>query len=231
MAVKVLIIEDDRKILTMMSDYLTALDYEVDSSRDGLQGLNMARTGGYDLVLLDVMLPGMDGIDILRKLRESTDTPVIMVTAKGTEEDKLLGLDHGADDYIVKPFSMKELAARIRAVNRRSSHTNVASGNKLTQGPFYLDPAARVFSKNGKERNLTSAQFAIMRQFLSEPRRVFTRVEILTSFQEHAYEGYERSIDVHIKNLRKIVEEDSTRPGHIVTVWGVGYKFVPEGTA
>jgi len=228
MAVKIQIIEDEKKLNTMISDYLRALEYDVFSSYDGVSGIKHYREETPDLLVLDVMLPGLDGFDILRKIRETDDTPVIMLTARAEEPDKLTGLDTGADDYMTKPFSMKELAARIRALLRRTEgrKTNLQTAGNLTvtHGSLFLDDLKRLVLKDGKEVKLTSVQFDMLKLFLTHPGRVFTRMELLESFQDVSFEGYERTIDVHIKNIRKAVEDDPSHPVYIVTVWGVGYK-------
>jgi two-component system OmpR family response regulator len=229
MAIKVHIIEDEKKLNTMICDYLKARDYDVVSSYDGVGAMKTYREEKPDIVILDFMLPGLDGIDILRKIRETDDTPVIMLTARAEESDKLMGLDTGADDYMTKPFSMKELAARIRALLRRSVKGLEGAGSRagevIVHGGLTMDESKRLVEKEGRELKLTSVQFDILKLFLQNPGRVFTRLELLEAFQDVGYEGYERTIDVHIKNIRKEVEDDPSHPVHIVTVWGVGYKW------
>lgn len=228
MAVKIQIIEDEKKLNLMISDYLQALEYEVISSFDGISGIKNYREEDPDLIVLDFMLPGIDGLDVLRKVREIDDTPVIMLTARAEETDKLAGLDTGADDYMTKPFSMKELAARIRALLRRTGGNRRKSsrdeGLTVTHGSLFLDESKRLVRKEGAEVKLTSVQFDMLKLFLTNPGRVFTRMELLETFQDVSFEGYERTIDVHIKNIRKAVEDDPSRPVYILTVWGVGYK-------
>ena len=232
MRVKVHIIEDEKKLNTMISDYLTALEYTVISSYDGVGAIGRYREEKPDIVILDIMLPGLDGIDFLRKIRETDDTPVIMLTARAEESDKLMGLDTGADDYMTKPFSMKELEARIRALLRRSGRGGAQGrGNGpalIVRGGLTMDQSKRLVEKGGRELKLTTAQFDILKHFLNNPGRVFTRLELLEAFQEGGYEGYERTIDVHIKNIRKAIEDDPSHPVSIVTVWGVGYKWAEQ---
>lgn len=219
---RILVVEDEKKLNEMICDYLQAVGYTTASSYDGLSALRIIREKAPDFIILDIMLPGIEGTDLLRRIREFSQTPVIMLTARADEGDKLLGLELGADDYITKPFSLKELVARIRAVNRRFSG---GSQRIITQGDLVLDPEKRMLLRNKTPIPLTSVQFDLLHTLLSHPGRVFTRMELLNSFQEDAYEGYERTIDVHIKNIRKVLEPEPSRPRYIQTVWRVGYKF------
>jgi DNA-binding response OmpR family regulator len=190
MTVKVHIVEDEKKLNTMIADYLNALEYTVISSYDGVGAIRMYREENPDIVILDFMLPGLDGIDFLRKIRETDDTPVIMLTARAEESDKLIGLDTGADDYMTKPFSMKELEARIRALLRRTGKGRDRAGKKDTQiiayGGLKMDESKRLVEKDGRQLKLTSAQFDILNLFLKNPGRVFSRLELLEAFQEVA---------------------------------------------
>ena len=227
----ILVVEDERKLNTMIADYLKALEYEVVSAYNGIDAVKLFRDHGPDLVVLDLMLPGIDGIDVIRKIRESSSTPIIMLTARAEETDKLMGLDSGADDYMTKPFSMKELAARIRAVLRRVEDHGRAPGREgsvLSLGPLVLDLSKRSVTKRGEVLKLTSLQFDILKYFMEQPGRVITRVDILEEIQEYGSEGYERTVDVHIKNIRKIIEDNPGEPEFILTVWGVGYKLAEE---
>ncbi len=229
---RILVVDDEVKILKMVSDYLTAVGFEVTGASDGIEALKKFNGGDFDLLVLDYMLPGIDGIDIIRKIRnagnESSSIPVVMLTARAEEADKLMGLEIGADDYMVKPFSLKELAARIRAVLRRSGKgdSGIAGGKeKLGYKDIEMDVRAREVRRGGVPLQLTMVQFELLRVFLANPGRVFTRGDLLSVLQEVSYEIYERTIDVHIKNIRKVLEPVPSKPEYIVTVWGVGYKL------
>ena len=211
----------------MVCDYLAALGYGTISAYDGFEGLKKFQAESVSCIILDVMLPGIDGIDVMRRIRESSSVPILMLTAKSREEDKVLGLDTGADDYMVKPFSMKELAARVRALLRRVEGLSASAEASavLSFGELTLDEERHQVFKKDVPLELTAVQFRILKAFLSRPGKVFTRLELLNAFQDHVFEGYERTIDVHIKNIRKILESDPSRPAYIQTVWGVGYKL------
>lgn len=227
MAEKILIVEDERKLSDVVRDYLTSLGYRVSQCFDGLAAAAAVEKETPDLVLLDVMLPGLDGIEVARNLRRSGDLPIIMLTARETEADKLLGLEVGADDYMTKPFSVRELAARIRAVLRRTAGlTGGQTPRKaIEHRGIVLDVTKRTVTKDGQLVQLTSAQFDLLRILIQEPGRVFTRKELIESTSGYVYEGYERTMDVHVKNLRKALEDEPSEPTRIVTVWGVGYKW------
>ena len=229
---RILVVDDEVKILKMVSDYLSAVGFEVTGASDGIEALKKFNEGDFDLLVLDYMLPGIDGIDIIRKIRnsgnESSSIPVVMLTARAEEADKLMGLEIGADDYMVKPFSLKELAARIRAVLRRSGKgdSGIAGGKeKLGYKDIEMDVRAREVRRGGVPLQLTMVQFELLRVFLANPGKVFTRGDLLSVLQEVSYEIYERTIDVHIKNIRKVLEPVPSKPEYIVTVWGVGYKL------
>lgn len=225
---KILVVDDEEKILKMVMDYLEAVGFEVSGALDGFFALKMIESGDFDLVVLDYMLPGIDGMDIIRKIRKTMSVPVIMLTARAEEADKLMGLEIGADDYIVKPFSLKELAARIRTVLRRagSSVNGGADGKeKLEYKDIEMDVESRVVTRAGEPLTLTMVQFELLKAFLKSPGRVFTRGDLLGVLQEVSYESYERTIDVHIKNIRKVLEPVPSDPRYIITVWGVGYKL------
>ncbi len=226
----ILVAEDERGINEMICDYLEALGFSTISVYDGIDALKSWRKGGVDLILLDIMMPRLDGTEVLREIRKESDIPVLMVTAKTEEGDTVLGLELGADDYIAKPFSMKELAARIRTVMRRSSPPPAPSQDlempvRLSIGDLEIDRDKHSVTVRGGKVELTAAQFEILERMISSPGRVFSRMDLLHTFQEDPYEGYERSIDVHIKNIRKLIEEDPSHPEYILTVWGVGYKM------
>ncbi|MDC7232788.1 MAG: response regulator transcription factor [Spirochaetales bacterium] len=227
----ILVVEDEQGINEMVCDYLEALGFSTLSAGNGVEGLKLFRNHPVDMVLLDIMMPGLDGTEVLREIRREGNTPVIMVTARTGESDTVLGLELGADDYIAKPFSMKELAARVRTVLRRSEPAGSgtseedSSGEILTIGELVMDRSRHSVTVRGASAELTAAQFDILGKMMKSPGRVFTRMDLLQSFQEDPYEGYERSIDVHIKNIRKLIETDPAHPEYILTVWGVGYKM------
>ncbi len=228
---KILVVDDETKILKMVSDYLEAVGFEITGAADGLTALKKFRETDFDLVLLDFMMPGIDGIDVIRRIREESSVPIIMLTARAEENDKLMGLEIGADDYIVKPFSMKELAARIRAVLRRSGAGGILNAEKaayIKYQNFEMDTVKHSLKKDGKSISLTMVQFELFKALLQSPGRVFTRGDLLAVLQEASYESYERTIDVHIKNIRKAIENIPSEPVYILTVWGVGYKLAEE---
>ncbi|MFO7729601.1 MAG: response regulator transcription factor [Spirochaetia bacterium] len=228
----ILIVDDEQKIANMVYDYLDAVGFRVETAADGKAALLQIAEGEPDLVLLDIMMPGLDGLDVVRKLRSESNIPVILLTARAEEQDKLIGLEIGADDYITKPFSMKELAARIRTVLRRTqpprNATVEASQKVFTHGPLKVDIEKRTVRRGDAPVELTGVQFNILSRMLQYPGKVFTRMQLLESVQDYAFEGYERTVDVHIKNIRKALEPDSSKPVFILTVWGVGYKLAEE---
>lgn len=222
---RILVVEDERKINDIIRDYLHSLDHSVTQCFTALEAIQYNSMESFDLVVLDLMLPGMDGIEAARRLREHSDIPIIMLTARDSEGDKLLGLEVGADDYMTKPFSVRELGARIRAVLRR--YTTPGSETDTTTIIHYditLDPSKRTVRKGDQSIKLTSAQFELLRILLQSPGRVYTRADLIEKLNSYAYEGYERTIDVHIKNLRKVIEDNPAEPNLLLTVWGVGYK-------
>lgn len=223
----ILVVDDEEKITKMISDYLESLGYGVGTAGDGKTALEVIQVKKPDCIVLDVMMPGIDGMDVTRRVREVSDVPILLLTARAQEADKLMGLEIGADDYMVKPFSMKELAARIRALVRRAerfSSDAAAAAAPVRYGEFTIDEEKMVVTKGNTALELTAAQFKITALLFRNPGKVFSRMQLLESFQDMAFEGYERTIDVHIKNIRKILEEDPAHPRYIVTVWGTGYK-------
>jgi DNA-binding response OmpR family regulator len=222
---RILVVEDERKLNDVVRDYLSSLGYEVSQCFTGPEALARCGAERFDLAVLDLMLPGLDGIEVARRIRAAGDLPIVMLTARDSEADKLLGLEVGADDYLTKPFSVRELGARIRAVLRRSGGRSADSAAAaVSHRGVCLDAAKRTVAKAGRGIDLTSAQFDLLRILLSAPGRVFTRGELIQTLSGYEYEGYERTIDVHVKNLRKALEDDPSEPTLILTVWGVGYK-------
>ncbi len=222
---RILVVEDERKLNDVVRDYLSSLGYEVSQCFAGPEALARCLSERFDLAVLDLMLPGLDGIEVARRIRAAGDLPIVMLTARDSEADKLLGLEVGADDYLTKPFSVRELGARIRAVLRRSGGRSAdAAAAAVSHRGVELDAAKRTVAKAGRGIDLTSAQFDLLRILLSAPGRVFTRGELIPTLSGYEYEGYERTNDVHVKNLRKALEDDPSEPTLIQTVWGVGYR-------
>ncbi len=229
---RVLVVDDEQKISDMVRDYLEAVDFEINTAENGTEALSQIESFSPDLIVLDIMMPGLDGLDLVRKIRTSSNIPIILLTARASEQDKLIGLELGADDYITKPFSMKELAARIRAVLRRSrtpaTHIAESSGQMLVHGSIRMDLEKRTVKREGEDVQLTGLQFDLLARMMKYPGKVFTRMQLLESVQDYGYEGYERTVDVHIKNIRKALEPNPAEPKYIQTVWGVGYKLSEE---
>jgi two-component system alkaline phosphatase synthesis response regulator PhoP len=226
MAKKLLVVDDSAQLRKMLVAFLTKQLYEVVTAADGQEALSVARREKPDLIILDLMMPIMDGYEFLRIFSNEAITPVIILTAKIEELDKLLGLELGADDYITKPFSMQELAARVRAVLRRVDKQNAGQGAILRGGDILLDQPKRIVTVGERRVELTPSEFDLLAAMLAEPGRVFTRKDLLDRLQGGmAYEGYERMINVHISNLRNKIEKDPSDPHYIETVYGAGYRF------
>lgn len=224
---KILVVEDEKQLNKMIRDYLESLGWTAFAALDGIEALDVYRRELPDFILLDVMIPGLDGLDVIRRVREISNVPVIFITAMAEESDKLIGLEIGADDYITKPFSLKEMAARIRTVMRRikSPEESDAEESVLIVGDLVLDSERRSVQRGEAVLDLTALQFDILHGLMRRPGRVFSRSEILELFQDNAWEGYERTIDVHIKNIRKQLEPDRDHPRYLLTVRGVGYRL------
>ncbi len=228
MGPKVLVVDDEIKIRDLITKYLLSEGFDVLTASDGPSGLQKALSQPIDLVVLDVMLPGLDGFEVLKALRVQRDVPVIMLTARTEEIDTLLGLGLGADDYITKPFSLKELAFRIRAVLRRSkAQREPVTWRTVKHGNVVIDLDGRQVTVEGKPIELTRTEFELFKALMSTPGRVFTRDQLMRAVSGDPYEGYERSIDAHVSNLRKKIEKDPSNPTYILTVYGVGYKGGP----
>ena len=227
---KVLVIEDNSDIANLVMINLRGKHMQVDHAADGVAGLRKALTDDYQLIILDLMLPGMDGMDVCRSMRnEKIYTPVLMLTARTSELDRVLGLEVGADDYLTKPFSVPELVARVNAILRRSgqykSSENGDQGEALQFGKLCVDPAKRqvLLGESGVE--LTAKEFDLLWHFISNPGRVYTRAQLLDSVWGYGHDGYEHTVNSHINRLRAKIEIDPARPAYVTTVWGVGYKF------
>jgi DNA-binding response OmpR family regulator len=227
----ILVVDDDKKTVDLIRLYLEKERYRVLVAYDGQQALTLARQKYPSLIILDWMLPHVDGLDICRVLRAESQIPIIMLTAKAAEEDMLLGLDQGADDYLTKPFSPRELIARVRVVLRRSSQQiDDLPSEELSIGPFMVDFRSHEVRLHGKLIDLTPKEFKILETLMREPGRVFSRLELVKRVFGMDYEGFERTVDVHIMNLRKKIEPHPNEPVYLQTVYGVGYKFRREET-
>ncbi len=221
----VLIIEDELELVEVLEVYLKRAGYETFKALSGDHGLTLWREHKPDMVLLDLNLPGMDGIDVAREIRQSEDTPIIMVTARVDEVDRLLGLELGADDYITKPFSPREVVARVKAVLRRVEQPDKKSGEKIHYQDLEINPDTHTIMRSGEAVDLTPTEFKLLHAMAQQPGRVFSRLQLLEMSQGVAYEGYERSIDAHIKNMRAKLGDDSKHPQYIETVFGIGYRI------
>lgn len=223
----ILIIEDDPEIIKLLEIHLTDLIYVTSKAMDGKQGLNMALENDYDLILLDLTLPTMDGVEICKKLRTIKNTPIIMLTAKSEEIDRVLGLEIGADDYITKPFSIRELLARIKAVLRRTDIKEVKEENipSISAEGLQIDIDKRKVLLGSQKIELSPKEFELLVLMASNPGRNYTRTELLNIIWGYNFEGYEHTVNSHINRLRAKIESDMANPNYILTTWGVGYKF------
>jgi len=227
MSKTILVVDDKSSLRTMVKAYLTEQGFRVVTAADGQEALFVAREEKPDLILLDIMMPKIDGYEFIRIFGKEQETPIILLTAKLEETDKVLGLEMGADDYITKPFGMRELLARVRAVLRRAEKP-AAAPDVLRAADIVLDRDRRSVTVGGAEVNLTPTEFDLLATLMSEPGRVFSRASLLEAVQGIAFEGMERSINVHIRNLRTKIEPDPANPRYIETIFGVGYRFCGE---
>jgi two-component system alkaline phosphatase synthesis response regulator PhoP len=223
----ILVVDDEKRLRDMLQAYLNQEGFRVVTAADGQQALFVARHEKPDLIILDLMMPEMGGYDFLRAHSRERDTPVIILTAKLEENDKVLGLELGADDYVTKPFSMRELTARVRAVLRRAGD-KPPEAEVLRVADITLDQVSRVVSVGETQVDLTPSEFDLLAVFMSAPGRAFSRSDLLDRLQGIAIEGYERTIDVHIRNLRTKIEPDPAHPRYIRTVYGIGYRLVAD---
>ena len=219
----ILVVDDEPKIAQLARDYLEHAGFAVLTAADGPSALHAARTRRPDLVVLDLGLPGLDGLDVIRALRAAGSTPIVVVTARDTELDKLLGLELGADDYVTKPFSPRELVARVRAVLRRAERA-AEPGDRVEVGDLVLEVPRLRATVAGRAVDLTPTEFAILQTLARAPGRVFTRSQLLDAVHGIAFESYERAIDAHVKNIRRKLEPEPGRPRYLLTVYGVGYR-------
>lgn len=223
---RVLVVDDDVKTADLVKLYLNRDGYQVFTAYDGIEALRLARESHPDLIVLDLMLPGISGLEICRTLRAESDVPIIMLTAKTTDEDKLSGLGLGADDYMTKPFSPKELAARVRAVLRRIPGER--GPDEINRGRLTVNFLKHEVSFDDNPLNLTTVEFKLLGVLVKEPGRVFSRPQLIEKALGYDFEGFDRTIDVHILNLRRKLESDPGHPKYIQTVYGAGYKFSEE---
>jgi len=224
---RILIVEDERMVAEVVDRYLRRDGHDVRTAYDGEEGLLEFDRFRPDLVVLDVMLPRIDGLDLCRRIRETAQTPIIMLTARTEEVDKLVGLGLGADDYVTKPFSPREVAARVAAVLRRASPRAVGETETLRFGDLRINPVTRTCEDRRGARDLTAREFDLLLHLARHPGQVFTRDQIMTSVWDYAHEGDTTTVTVHVRRLRTKIEADPSRPRHLKTVWGVGYKFEP----
>jgi len=223
----ILVVDDEPKIVKIARDYLERAGFRVQTAGDGRSVLPMVRSAKPDLIVLDLALPGMDGLDVARTIRKESEVPIIMLTARADEADRLIGLELGADDYIVKPFSPKELVARVRAVLRRWDGAR-AGTDVVRAGDLVLDVPRMRASVGDRTIPLTPTEFQLLAVMARQPGRVFTRGQLLEAVHGVAVESYERAIDSHVKNIRRKIEPDPRHPRHILAVHGIGYRFAEE---
>jgi DNA-binding response OmpR family regulator len=222
----ILVVDDEPKITQLVRDYLERAGYSILVAYDGKKALSLAKTEKPDMVVLDLGLPQLDGLDFTREFRKVSNAPIIMLTARSEESDKLIGLELGADDYMTKPFSPKELVARVRVVFRRIENALSANAEMIRVADLTLDvPRMRVSAEQREIEELTPTEFDLLATLARQPGRVFTRAQLLDAIHGVAFESYERAIDAHIKNIRRKIEIKASEPQYILTVYGVGYKF------
>jgi len=228
---RILVVEDEKSIRDAVTAYLEKEGYWVTPAADGLSALESFDKHKYDLVVLDLMLPKMSGEQVCAEIRDTSDVPIIMLTAKGEEEDRIAGLEIGADDYLVKPFSPRELVARVRALLRRANVGDEPQRDRLEYGDLEIDVAAHKAFITGEELDLTASEFKLLTTLARYPGRVYSRMELVEKVLGYDFEGYERTIDSHVKNLRAKLHDDPKEPTFIYTVHGVGYRFEPPKSA
>ncbi len=217
----ILIVDDEPRIAKIAGDYLRHAGFAVVTAATGAESLDRARSAAPALVVLDLRLPDVDGVEVARRLRRTSNVPIVMLTARAEESDRLLGLDAGADDYIVKPFSPRELVARVRAVLRRSG---VREDGRLRIGDLAIDPARLSVTRHGTAIDLTATEFQLLATLAAHPGRLFTRAQLLDAIRGNDAEAFDRAIDAHVKNIRRKIEPDPRNPRYILTVYGIGYK-------
>lgn len=228
---KILLVEDDREISGMLRDYLMTENYDVVCAFDGQEACRLFAEGGFGLVLLDLMIPKISGMEVMQQIRRGSYVPILILSAKDTETDKTLGLAMGADDYITKPFSVVEVLARIKANIRRATQYDsvtadpAAAPSLLTAGELSMNPAEYTVTKKGRKVDLTAKEFEILKLLMQNPKKVYTKEQLYSLVWKDAYLGDENAVNVHISRLRNKIEDDSRNPRYVVTVWGIGYKL------
>jgi len=227
MAKTILVVDDEKRLCDLVRAYLTQEGFRVVTAANGQEALFVARHEKPDLILLDLMMPEMGGYEFIRAYSRERDTPIMILTAKLDESDKVLGLELGADDYVTKPFSMRELTARVRALLRRSSKVE-GETDILRAADIVLDWSGRIVTVGEKRVDLTPSEFDLLATLMSAPGRTFSRLDLLERIQGDAYDGYQRTIDVHVRNLRTKIEPDPSRPRYVESVYGVGYRFAAD---
>ena len=220
---RILVVDDEKLLVKGIKFNLENEGYQVDAAYDGLEAIELARSGAYDLIILDVMMPELDGLEACMRIREFSTIPIIMLTARSEDMDKVIGFEYGADDYITKPFNVLELKARVRALIRRSALVASTTGTVLTVGGITIDVDKRVALKRGEPVELTVKEFDVFEMLAKNPGRVFSRETLLNIVWGYEYQGEIRTVDVHIRRLREKLEENPAEPEHIMTKWGVGY--------
>jgi DNA-binding response OmpR family regulator len=225
---KILIIDDDAKLVKNIETYLKEFGYRIEAAPNGIDGLKMVKSFRPDLVILDLMMPEMDGLEVCKEIRKDNSVPILILTARGKESDIVVGLEVGADDYLTKPFSLRELVARIKATLRRTKvvqSVSLSKGKTIVVGDLVIDPAKREVVKKKKKIALTSTEFDLLWLLASNPGIVFSRDRLLDDLRERELEPFDRSVDAHISHLRKKIEDSPKNPQYILTVWSTGYKF------
>ncbi len=226
MSQKILIVDDEPLLVKGLKYGLEQDGYKIEAAYDGKKALELQEKGKFDLIILDLMLPEIDGLEVCQKIREKSDVPIIMLTAKGEDMNKILGLEYGADDYMTKPFNILELKARIKAILRRSSNKEAKLGDQIIYvDDFIINTLGRKVTVNGKEINLTAKEFDLLILLATNPGKIFTREELLEIIWGYEYFGDLRTVDVHIRRLREKIEKNSDNYEYILTKWGVGYYF------
>ena len=224
MAQTILVVDDEARIVKLVRDYLERAGFDVLAAHNGEMALTLARLEQPDLIVLDLMLPGVDGLDVCRRLRQESGVPIIMLTARVEEADRVVGLELGADDYVTKPFSPRELVARVRATLRRANG-QVGPSSILRAGDVELDTASLTATVAGEPVDLTPTEFQVLATLIRQPGRIYSREQLLEAVHGVIFDGYDRSVDSHVKNIRRKIEPDPRQPRYIQTVYGVGYRF------
>ncbi len=222
---KILVVDDEKLLVKGIRFNLESEGWQVETAYDGEEGVELARSGAFDLIILDLMMPKLDGLEACMRIREFSNVPIIMLTAKSEDMDKIIGFEYGADDYVTKPFNILELKARVRALIRRSAMTKEMTGSRITLGSIVIDTERRMAEKEGEPVELTSKEYDLAELLAKNPGRVYSRENLLNIIWGYEYQGDIRTVDVHIHRLREKLERNPSEPGCIMTKWGVGYYF------